>query len=269
VVSGSTARGLADVWSDLELAVYWDQPPADALRDRAIAALGAALTRRVSFEAPDGWFGVDNLEVDGFGVDVPMTTCARVERILDAVLGGDLAEDKHELVAILSEVEPVSGHERVRAWQERAVIGDDLQRALVAHHLRLLPSSAMYVDLARGNDVRVLERTLSWVQDGLRALFAINRVWFPGFKAARLRLPTLRLQPADTPARLAAALRGPTREAAEAAVAWLDDVYRLAVDIAEVQASWDRFRAPGRRAWAAEEVAAVATEIREGPRRRG
>lgn len=258
VISGSVARGLADGWSDLELGVYWHDIPDDAVRDRAIGALGAERTRRVGVVHDYGWFGVDNLVVGGFPVDVAMNTCDAIERCIHQVVDHRVvADDKHDLVGMIAEVVPLFGHERVVAWQRRLVLDDPLRAALVAHHLRLTPACALDLDVARNNDVRAVERTLSYVQGGLRALFALNGAWFVGFKAAYARIPTLARQPPRTVERLGVALRGPSAEAAAAIVGWVDEVYGLAEDVADVKRARERFREAGREPWTADAIARI------------
>lgn len=42
-VAGSVARGWADQYSDVELDVYWHEPPGDAQRVQAVERAGAAI----------------------------------------------------------------------------------------------------------------------------------------------------------------------------------------------------------------------------------
>src|SRR5262245_49077677 len=43
MVSGSIARGVADLYSDLEIGVFWHKPPIEQERKQAIAALDSEL----------------------------------------------------------------------------------------------------------------------------------------------------------------------------------------------------------------------------------
>src|SRR5438128_720717 len=46
-VGGSSARGHADRHSDIEIGVFWHEPPADAERRAAVEQMGGDLIRRV------------------------------------------------------------------------------------------------------------------------------------------------------------------------------------------------------------------------------
>ena len=211
VISGSVARGLADDWSDLELGVYWAEPPTTATRDIAVTALGAQVTRRLSHGEGDGWFGVDNLRVHGFQVDVAMNTVGGIEGTMGRVVAGeDLSDASADLVGILAEIIPLAGHDRVRAWQHSLVFGDALRVAVLEHQLRLSPATALEVDFARHDRFRLAERILLWIARGRRALFALNKQWYPGNKAAMARIGALALQPPDSYRRLQQALEGAT-----------------------------------------------------------
>ena len=139
-ISGSTARGLADARSDLELGVYWRRPPTDDQRQRAVDARGAAVTRRFTRgEDPGRWFGVDNLQLGGFGVDVAMNTVAADAAVEHALTGSDLRA--HELGAMLAELVPLRGEALVAGWRARLVYPDRLRAAMLERHLRLTPGA--------------------------------------------------------------------------------------------------------------------------------
>lgn len=91
ILSGSTARGDADRWSDTEVGVFWSRPP--TIRERAAVAgvAGAADLRTVTGEdANPPWY--DHLYLgaerpDGLMVEVVHTLTSVVDDTLDTVLG--------------------------------------------------------------------------------------------------------------------------------------------------------------------------------------
>lgn len=251
VVSGSTARGLADDASDLELGVYWTSPPDDALRQRAVDRLGAVLLRRYSCDIERGWFGVDNVLVDGFPIDVAMNTVATIDAEIEAV-------ENVDLLGMIAEVRAITGADIVAGWQARLGIDDALRRTLVTRELRPLPASAHRLDVARAHPIRALERQLQWATVGLRAAFPLDHRWFPGLKAAIVRVDDLPSSPTDSRARITRGLSGPTAEAGAVLLAWLDEVFdaAAAVDI-DVESARQRLHSDGRPLAAPSEVRAV------------
>ena len=61
VVGGSVARGYADVYSDLEMPLFWDALPADALRLQIVSDLGAEF-----LYGYDGPANEDQVLIEGF-----------------------------------------------------------------------------------------------------------------------------------------------------------------------------------------------------------
>jgi len=262
VISGSVARGLADDQSDLEIGVYWTEPPSLSLRDRAVASLGAKMTRRVTLGEGQAWFGVDNLRVQGFQVDVAMNTVAGIEATIRRVVAAeDLGNRSADLVGIIAEFVALAGPERVQAWQQSLVYDDALRSAMLKHQLKLAPASALEVDFARDDRFRVLERMHAWIARGRRALFALNKRWYPGHKAAMARIPELPIQPAHSVQRLDSALDGPTETAATTLVDWCTELYGLAAQHADVDDEQRHFLGSGRRRWTPPEVRALRIEI--------
>ncbi len=91
MVSGSTARGDADRWSDAEVGVFWSRPPT-ALERAAVASAAAAADIRMvtSEDANPPWYDHIYLGAgrpDGLMVEVIHTLTAVVDDTLDTVLG--------------------------------------------------------------------------------------------------------------------------------------------------------------------------------------
>lgn len=63
MVAGSTGRGSADRYSDLEIDVYWSAPPTDAERRAAAEGSGGVLLSLYDYEE-DEW--AEEISVGGF-----------------------------------------------------------------------------------------------------------------------------------------------------------------------------------------------------------
>ncbi|MEV4265252.1 nucleotidyltransferase domain-containing protein [Kribbella sp. NPDC049584] len=88
IVSGSTARGDADRWSDVEVGVFWARRPSLAERVAVADVAGAADIRTVNEGTPP-WYDHIYLGAprsDGLMVEVVHTTTPAVENMLDDVL---------------------------------------------------------------------------------------------------------------------------------------------------------------------------------------
>ena len=91
LLSGSTARGDADRWSDIEVGVFWSRPPTAGERSAIAPVAGAADIRMVSGEdANPPWYDHIYLGAgrpDGLMVEVVQTLTSVVDGTLDSVLG--------------------------------------------------------------------------------------------------------------------------------------------------------------------------------------
>jgi len=85
VVEGSIARGYADRFSDLDLAVFWAEPPT-AQERRGIAIRAGERDRHpwISSRTAAGW--QTRTVREGVAIDVRHTTVAATEGIMAAVL---------------------------------------------------------------------------------------------------------------------------------------------------------------------------------------
>src|SRR5687768_13902242 len=79
MLGGSTARGDADRWSDVEVGVFWARPP--TLAERLVAP---SVRPGTPEDGQSPWY--DYLSIDGLAVDVEHALSSKVEETLDLVL---------------------------------------------------------------------------------------------------------------------------------------------------------------------------------------
>ena len=84
MIAGSTGRGTADPWSDIEVDVYYQEPPTEAARRAAAEASGGALVELGEDE--DEW--EERLDLGGFHAHSSTFLVSTMERYLDEVLEG-------------------------------------------------------------------------------------------------------------------------------------------------------------------------------------
>jgi predicted nucleotidyltransferase len=125
MLSGSTARGDADRWSDTEVGVFWSWPPTAEERG-AIVQVAADIRMVTGEDANPPWYDHVYLGAkrpEGLMVEVVHTPTSAVEETLDTVLGScqpdgpglDLSKgivEGREITGVRADV--------VRRWQERA-----------------------------------------------------------------------------------------------------------------------------------------------------
>jgi hypothetical protein len=120
LVEGSVARDAADHSSDLDLAVFWAEPPTpQERRDLVTRAGGSSRHAWPSHRAATGW--QTRAEFEGVPVDVRHTTVAATEGILAAVLErADPRLAKQERLAALRSALPLLNPTLITGRQRRA-----------------------------------------------------------------------------------------------------------------------------------------------------
>jgi hypothetical protein len=198
MMGGSVSRGLADRYSDLEIGVFWAEPPPDDERMAAIERLGGRLFGPRSFPAyttdPE-WvvsehFHIDEVTIDGrryagtSNINTQHFTVGGMERCLaDVVERYDTAAEKHELLSAVQHGVPPYGADLLARWQAKAAgYPGQLARRVIREHLWFGPAYVPECFAGRGDggDVLVLYRHfLVTAQCILQILAALNRVYCP------------------------------------------------------------------------------------------
>ena len=179
---GSTARGLADDESDLELNLWAEAiPPLDA-RLNWLRSAGASDLHVEPAPRPDRsyWIGC---RIDGIAVEIGWQTLADAERVLSAS-----GERKAPVLAdLLISAIPLRTSGRLQAWQEALrAYSDEVQRAAIQaaverwsppDHLRAMRRLAR-----RGERLALTQALLDDLDLALRLLYAVSRRWEPSRK---------------------------------------------------------------------------------------
>src|SRR6185295_12696184 len=118
LAGGSTARGHADRFSDVELGVFWHAPPEPSDRARAVEVMGADLLRLYPYDAQEEVWSDDfmigraasNQPKSGVLVEVVNHTVEFMERVLeDVLLNHQPDELKQNLIAGVLQGVPLAG----------------------------------------------------------------------------------------------------------------------------------------------------------------
>lgn len=258
LLGGSTARGDADAYSDIELGVFWSRAPTVRQRENAIALAGGDLQRLWPYaDAERAWYddwsvghrgGAPN---SGVAVEpVHMTIEDAETTVDDVVVRFDAGLEKHVLLAALTEGIVLAGEEVLTPWmQAAAAYPDPLASAVVERHAQIdhFWRFAMFRD--RDNPLQAAQMTADVQSRVLHALHAVNRVYWFGFKSLDSISRRFALEPANLVARIRGAYGLDLDERADALAALVEETYDLveryvpAVDVERLRAIF-RFRRP-------------------------
>jgi predicted nucleotidyltransferase len=224
LVVGSVARDWADEYSDLEMAVFWEERPPDEERLALIAALGGQLLYEY-----DGPADEDQLLIGGFQVDLWQNCVADEEALFDAVLGDyrmDLGASNF-LDSVRHGI-PVYGEELIAAWKAKAAhYPRELAIRSVREQLPAFHPGYLEVLARRGALPAFYAQVISSQQAIFLTLLALNREYFPAFKWMLPRLEQMQIKPMDVAERFRRIVSSPMDYAALEMTALLGETLQL------------------------------------------
>jgi len=205
LLTGSTATGEADFYSDLDLIVYCDELPTEEGIDAVIERLGGE-DRRLIYPRTEDEHG-EAFELGRLQCQLAFVTVRCADAEVERVLAGEELESplQKAVEGILDGI-PLHGPELIEHWRERASdYPDSLRRAMIERHWRFFP--LWYVDrqvAARDALVWRHEILVNAAFDLLAVLAALNRLYFTRFQLKRMRklVGRMRLAPPDLADRL-------------------------------------------------------------------
>jgi hypothetical protein len=244
IVGGSTCRGHADRYSDIEVGVFWHEPPTDddrrAAAEAAVAAasLGGEVHYLYPYDpAEEVWEDTlflgrlaPDLPGTGVLVEIPHYTVEFMERVLDDVLvRHDPSNLKQNLLAVLAPAIPVHGEALIEAWRSRtAVYPRELALAVVRKYAQIEFLWTTEKFLERGNNLMLVYDVLVGISKQLiHVLFALNRTYYSGFKWIDLQISSMKIIPPDFIKRLQAVFASEPLAGAEELRTLVEETYSL------------------------------------------
>lgn len=204
MIAGSTGRGAADRFSDLEIDVYWSEPPTDDERRAAIDRAGGKLHILYDYEE-DEWS--EEILFGDFKVATSTFLVETMERYLiqaiDEFSTDELAQMRLSSV-LLSQT--LVGEDLVARWQAKAAsYPAGLTRAMVQENLEFgyfaygADMFAARDDLVALHDIYVVE-----ARRILSVLLGLNRIYLatPKFKAMDELIAGMEIAPSNLATRL-------------------------------------------------------------------
>src|SRR5262245_23593941 len=213
LLGGSTARGHADRYSDIEFGVFWHQPPTDTERQTAANAITGDLVRLYPYDpAEEVWcddYMLGRRHPDqpksGVLVEVVHYTTDFLDRTFDAVLHQYNPEPlKQLLIAGVVQGVPLYNANLVQQWKVRAAAyPDGLALAVINRYAIIDHFWRWEMWLARSENLMMLYLAYTQIQQQLlHMLLGLNRVYYFGFKWIDVVAERLHYKPDDLVRRL-------------------------------------------------------------------
>ncbi|GAB3951798.1 hypothetical protein GCM10029976_088810 [Kribbella albertanoniae] len=250
MLGGSTARGDADRWSDVEVGVFWARPP--TLAERLVAP---SVRPGTPEDGKSPWY--DYLSLDGLAVDVEHALSTKVEETLDLVLDACVPDpDGLTLLKGLVDGREIGGSrpELVERWQHRAATYPrGLAIAIVEQHGPIDKFWRCQMLIERDNPVLLAREFLRMSNQLLAVLHAVNGR-YSGHVLAFKRLDALEADLTHAPRQLATRLRAvftaPPPQAADELRHLIEETYDVIeaqlpeVDVTHLRTRFRTNRAP-------------------------
>jgi hypothetical protein len=252
IVGGSTARGHADRYSDIELGVFWHRPPTEDERLAAAQDAGAYVHRLYPYD-PEEEVWSDDLFVGhrtpgqpttGVLIEIPHYTADFIERVLADVLERyDTSDDKQNLISAILAAIPVSGEKLVDGWRARAAVYPrGLAVAMVQRYAQIDHFWRTEMFQERSDNILLFYETLVQVSRKLLyVLLALNSIYYSGFKWIHLQIAAMQTVPPDFQRRLTHVFRAEPGDAAREMHALVEETYTL-IESAMPEVDVDKLR---------------------------
>jgi hypothetical protein len=259
VVGGSSARGHADRYSDIEIGVFWHEAPTDEERRAAVERAGGELIRLYPYDpAEQVWcddytMGRRAPDLPGSGVLIELVsyTTAFMEMVLADVLERyDTSDLKQSLIAGVCSGIALHGSGVIERWQEAARrYPEELAVRMVNAHALIDHYWRVEAMRERNNPGYVYRNFTEVEQKLLHVLLGLNRVYYFGAKWLDQIVEPLRIAPPDLAARLRRVYQVDPAEGGRQLAALVEETYDLverqlpAVDVARLRRVF-RYRRP-------------------------
>lgn len=204
MVAGSVGRGTADRYSDLEVDIYYSEPP--TVEERIAGVQGCSATVELLDEDPDEW--EEQMLIDGFHASTSTFLISTMERYLREVVDEcQIAPEAQCRLYSLQHAVPLHGHELVNEWRAKAAqYPDGLVHAMLREHLPF--DGFWYAEdmLAAHDDLIALHDIFVRVERHiLGALLGLNRQYMPtpgGMKWMDEMIASMQIKPPDLSVRM-------------------------------------------------------------------
>lgn len=176
VVAGSVGRGWADEWSDLELDLFWNEPPTDADRKTVIEEAHGTIVYYFPLEG-DEWS--DAYFVDGLKFEISSFLVSTLDTYIADVLerNDDAVEKQLRLAAIQNSI-PLHGADLIQQWRARIVdYPDALAEKIIRDNIDFGGWNTVEFSFVRGDLLLAYDLLSKVEKEVLTVLLALNRTY--------------------------------------------------------------------------------------------
>ncbi|MET9022738.1 nucleotidyltransferase domain-containing protein [Actinopolymorpha sp. NPDC004070] len=229
ILSGSTARGQADRWSDVEIGVFWSQPPSEGRR-RELAHLARGCRLFDYYDSERCWADDLDLEPAGLlGEVVHMLTSDAETFVQDVTARFDPDPMKRNVVAGIVDGIAVDGAPVIERWRRLATpYPRELAVAVVGATGMIDHFTRWEVAHERGNSMQLAHLLSTAAKQLLDMLMALNGVYGPKPEKWQAHITTnLKVAPADLPTRLSSVFTDKPPQAAATLASLVEETYDL------------------------------------------
>ena len=208
-VLGSVSRGCADRFSDIELGVFWSEPPSEREREAVVERVGGTDWRPSPYNQQiEGW--EEEYHLDGVKIDPGHFVTQTMERLIaDVVDRHDVSLSKQNSVSAIQHDIPLHGGAVIERWQSKAAsYPAELARAMVRQYLWFSPFWMLEMLAERDDFLLLCHNFCAIERQLLLVLMGLNRIYYPGHKWIHHLIGELRVAPPDLSRRLQGVLRG-------------------------------------------------------------
>jgi hypothetical protein len=207
-VFGSAALGIADQYSDLELAFVWSHLPSAEELQATAQSIGVESWEIEPYgEAKQRW--LEQFYRYGMKVEAGHWTREMIDNIvIDVVEHYDVSQyglvfEKQAIASHLQHAVVLHGEDLIKQWQTQlSPYPEDLAVAMVQKHLKFRPFDGQHILTERREIPMLYENRCTIVRWLLNILFGLNHIYHPGFKWTRYWLEKMNIKPPEFFARL-------------------------------------------------------------------
>lgn len=206
MITGSTATGEADLYSDVEMFIYYDRlPQIEELQ--SVRQQNKGSEPIVTFEDSDRRFFGEFYYIDGVQFQIGNSTIKFWEGEMSTVFEDlDVTSPAQKALSGMLDCIPVYGEELISHWKQQiAHYPDTLVQVMVEKHLDFFPLWAVREHLA-ARDTTIFQHQvrLEAGQNLLGVLAGLNRLYYSTFQFKRMKqfIDRMNIKPQNLYARL-------------------------------------------------------------------
>ena len=189
MVTGSTATGQVDFYSDVEMFIYYDELPSKEQLQLARQQNRGSEPIRIFDGYSDGHFG-EFYFIDGIEFQIGNVTTAFWEQDMATILEKlEVTSHLQKALSGMLDCIPLYGEELISKWKRQiADYPDALAQEMVAKHLNFFPIWALQEHLA-ARDTTLFQHQirLEAGQNLLGVLAGLNRLYYSTFQFKRMK----------------------------------------------------------------------------------